>query len=46
MAGVPASRLFPEIDDFDDLLIVAATETNTEADIDLYTEALKNVLAA
>jgi glycine cleavage system P protein (glycine dehydrogenase) subunit 1 len=46
MAGVPVSRLFPERNDFDDLLIVAATETNTPADIDLYTESLKNILAA
>ena len=46
MAGVPVSRLFPERNDFDDLLIVAATETNTPADIDLYTESLKNFLAA
>ena len=46
MAGVPASRLFAETCDFDDLLIVAATETNTEVDIDLYTDALKSVIAA
>jgi glycine dehydrogenase subunit 1 len=46
IAGVPVSRLFPETNDFDDLLIVAATETNTPTDIDLYTEDIKNVLAA
>jgi glycine cleavage system P protein (glycine dehydrogenase) subunit 1 len=46
MAGVPASRLFADTSDFDDLLIVAATETNTRADIDLYTDALKSVVAA
>jgi len=46
MAGVPASRLFAGTNDFDHLLIVAATETNTHSDIDVYTDALKNVIAA
>ena len=46
MAGVPASRLLHDTHDVDNLLIVAATEMNTQADIDLFTEALKSVLAA
>jgi glycine dehydrogenase subunit 1 len=46
MGGVPAARLFPDRRDFDGLLIVAATEMNTPADLDLYTEALKSAIAA
>jgi glycine dehydrogenase subunit 1 len=46
MAGVPASRLFAGTNDFDHLLIVAVTETNTHSDIGVYTDALKNVFAA
>jgi glycine dehydrogenase subunit 1 len=45
MAGVPVSRLEPERNDLADLMVVAATETVTEADIDLYATALKEVLA-
>jgi glycine dehydrogenase subunit 1 len=43
LAGVPASRLYRG-GDFDDLLIVAATETNTEADLAAFESALKEVL--
>lgn len=43
LAGVPASRLYPGAS-LDDLLIVAATETNTEADMAAFEAALKEVL--
>ncbi|PWE17646.1 aminomethyl-transferring glycine dehydrogenase subunit GcvPA [Marinicauda salina] len=43
LAGVPAGRLFPKAG-LDDRLIVAATETNTDADIDAFERALKEVL--
>ncbi|MCH8522562.1 aminomethyl-transferring glycine dehydrogenase subunit GcvPA [Glycocaulis sp.] len=43
LAGVPASRLYPG-KGLDNLLIIAATETNTQADIDLFARALKEVL--
>ncbi|MAL09791.1 MAG: aminomethyl-transferring glycine dehydrogenase [Maricaulis sp.] len=42
LGGVPASRLFPGA--MDDVLIVAATETNTEADLSAFADALKEVL--
>jgi glycine dehydrogenase subunit 1 len=42
LGGVPASRLFPGA--FEDVLIVAATETNTEADLSAFADALKEVL--
>jgi glycine dehydrogenase subunit 1 len=42
LGGVPASRLFPG--QFEDLLIVAATETNTEADMLVFEKALRGVL--
>ncbi|CAO3443647.1 Glycine dehydrogenase [decarboxylating] (glycine cleavage system P1 protein) (EC 1.4.4.2) [Azospirillum argentinense] len=42
LAGVPASRLFGG--GLDDLLIVAATETNTESDMDAFATALAEVL--
>jgi glycine dehydrogenase subunit 1 len=34
LAGVPASRLCPDRPDLGDLLLVAVTETTTEADVD------------
>ena len=43
LAGVPASRLYPG-KGLDNLLIIAATETNSQADIDLFARALKEVL--
>ena len=43
LAGVPASRLWPD-GGLDDRLIIAATETNTDADIALFASALKEVL--
>ncbi|TWA88441.1 glycine dehydrogenase (decarboxylating) alpha subunit [Azospirillum brasilense] len=42
LGGVPASRLFGG--GLDDLLIVAATETNTESDMDAFATALAEVL--
>ena len=42
LGGVPASRLYPG--KFEDLLIVAATETNTEDDIAVFEKALRGVL--
>jgi glycine dehydrogenase subunit 1 len=45
LAGVPASRLFAGDASVDDLLIVAATETNTEADLAAYEAALREVLS-
>ena len=44
LAGVPAQRLWPERPELADLLLVAATETNTEADLDLFAGALAEVL--
>ena len=44
LAGVPASRLWPDRPELADLLIVAATETNTDADMDLYARALAEVV--
>ncbi|MEO5335825.1 MAG: aminomethyl-transferring glycine dehydrogenase subunit GcvPA [Magnetospirillum sp. WYHS-4] len=41
LGGVPVSRLLPGLDD---LLLVAATETNSEADMDAFAAALKEVL--
>jgi len=43
LAGVPASRLYPG-KDLDDLLLIAATETNTDADIDALDSALRAAL--
>ncbi|MGP1396377.1 MAG: aminomethyl-transferring glycine dehydrogenase subunit GcvPA [Inquilinaceae bacterium] len=44
LAGVPAARLYRDRPDLDDLLIVAATETNTEAEMDAFATALTEVL--
>ena len=44
LGGVAASRFYPERDDLADLLLVAATETATEDDIDGYERALAEVL--
>ena len=45
LGGVPASRLFPGEAAAEDLLILAATETNTDADIDALDAALREVLS-
>ncbi len=44
LGGVPASRLSPSDRDLRDLLIVAATETNSDEDIEAFAAALKEVL--
>jgi glycine dehydrogenase subunit 1 len=44
MAGVRASRLYPHEKALTDLLIVAATETNTDEDIAAYGQALEEVV--
>ncbi len=44
LGGVPASRLYPERPELDNLLLVAATETNTKAEIDAFAAALAEVL--
>ncbi|WP_019961205.1 aminomethyl-transferring glycine dehydrogenase subunit GcvPA [Woodsholea maritima] len=43
LGGVPASRLYPG-QGFDHDLIIAASETNTQGDIDAFVAALKEVL--
>ena len=45
IAGVRASRLYPHEPLLSDHLIVAVTETNTDADIEVYASALAEVLA-
>ena len=45
LAGVPASRLMPHEPAVRDLLIVAATETNTDEDCDAFAKALAEVLS-
>ncbi|HSC19545.1 MAG TPA: aminomethyl-transferring glycine dehydrogenase subunit GcvPA [Rhizomicrobium sp.] len=44
IAGVPASRLWPHERDVRDLLIVAATETVSDEDCDVFVKALQEVL--
>jgi glycine dehydrogenase subunit 1 len=44
IAGVRASRLYPRERALDHMLIVAATETNTDEDIAAYASALKGAL--
>ena len=46
LAGVPASRLWPEESSLDNLLIMAATETVTEAHVKEVCAGLKEVLDA
>jgi glycine dehydrogenase subunit 1 len=45
VAGVRASRLYPHPSELRNHLIVAATETNTDTDIEAYGRALAEVLA-
>ena len=44
LAGVPATRLFPDSDGLSDLLLVAATECTTEADMDALARNLGELL--
>jgi glycine dehydrogenase subunit 1 len=45
LGGVPASRLWPADKALENLLLIAVTETNTDADMDALTSSLKEVLA-
>jgi glycine dehydrogenase subunit 1 len=45
LGGVPVSRLYPGDADLADLLLVAATETTTEADMDEFAATLRAVLS-
>jgi len=45
LAGVPASRLFPDRDDLANVLLVAATETNTSGEMDALVAGLSEVLS-
>ena len=45
LAGVPVSRLYPGKSALKTLLLVAATETTTEADMDAFATALAQVLS-
>src|SRR5262245_1225802 len=45
IGGVPAPRLFPDIPELHNLIIVAATELTTPADRDSYVSALTKVLS-
>jgi glycine dehydrogenase subunit 1 len=44
LGGVPLSRFYPDNDDLSHLMIVAATEVNTEQDMDALISALGEVL--
>jgi glycine dehydrogenase subunit 1 len=44
LGGVPVSRLEPDRPELADLIVVASTEVNTEADRTAYIQALKEVL--
>jgi glycine dehydrogenase subunit 1 len=44
LAGVPVSRLYPDAPELASLMLVAATETTTAADIDALARALAEVL--
>jgi glycine dehydrogenase subunit 1 len=45
LAGVPASRFYPENDAVADLLLVAATEMTTKEDLDQLEAGLRKVLS-
>mgnify|MGYP002725577239 CR=1 FL=1 len=44
LGGIPVSRLYPDNPELANLLLVAATETNTEDDMNAFTRTLKEVL--
>ncbi|MBY0429621.1 MAG: aminomethyl-transferring glycine dehydrogenase subunit GcvPA, partial [Rhodospirillales bacterium] len=44
LGGVPASRFYPNYPELAEVLLLAATETNTEEDMDKLVAALKEVL--
>jgi glycine dehydrogenase subunit 1 len=45
LAGVPASRFYPTYPELADLLVVGASEMNTENEMDAFADALKGVLS-
>lgn len=45
LAGVPVSRFYPQRNDVADLLLIAATELTTDADIDRLEKGLREVLS-
>ncbi len=44
LGGVPASRFYPDWPELHPVLLLAATETNTESDMDALVSALEKVL--
>jgi len=44
LGGVPASRFYPSYPELAEVLLVTATETNSEADIAAFAQALNEVL--
>ena len=44
LAGVPVSRLYPDHPELANLLLVASTETNSDRDVALFINALREVL--
>jgi glycine dehydrogenase subunit 1 len=44
LAGVPVARLYPDAPELAPLMLVAATETNTEADVEALATALEELL--
>ena len=44
LGGVPASRFYPTYPELENVLLLSATETNTEADMDALVAALKEIL--
>ncbi|MDA1099412.1 MAG: aminomethyl-transferring glycine dehydrogenase subunit GcvPA [Proteobacteria bacterium] len=45
LAGVPVSRLYPDDPELANLLLVAATETNSDEDVAVFINALREVLS-
>lgn len=43
LAGVPASRLWPDADGLENVLLVAVTETNTDEDLDALMSVLEEI---
>ena len=44
LGGVPASRFYPSYPELGEVLLLAATETTAEADMDALASALREVL--
>ncbi|MEZ5647640.1 MAG: aminomethyl-transferring glycine dehydrogenase subunit GcvPA [Alphaproteobacteria bacterium] len=44
LAGIPASRLYPDQPDLTNILLIAATETTTDQDIDALGQGLEEIL--